>query len=133
MANKVVPKISKPGSDKFPQKGPHNPNVGTSERGIAPKPSGGAAMQGNDRPSAPGQASLARVKNAGNSKSAGSFLPVRKPSAGLANQRVGQTEAPPPGAVSRIAAKTSTPVTANALATQKPTRRKTPAPFYGEF
>lgn len=115
MANKVAPKISKPGSDRFPQKGPHNPNVGTSGKGIAPKPKGGAALPGNDRPSAPEQAALARVKNVGMGQTQGR-MPVQNPPANVVGQKIGQPE----------------PQT-SAAATQKPARRKTPAPFYGEF
>ena len=121
MANKVTPKISSPGSAKFPTKGPHNPNVGTHGSGLAPKPSGGANMPGNDRPSMPQQGGLARVSGAGASSSgssgpAGSFMPVQKPVAGLANQRTGQAN----------------PNT-SAAATKKPKRRGIGAAFFGEY
>jgi hypothetical protein len=121
MANKFIPKVSAPGSAKFTQKGPHNPNVGTHGNGIAPKPSGGAPILGNDRPTGPEQASLARVRNTGSSPSgnsgpAGSFLPARKPQAGLSNQKIGQQN----------------PNT-SAAATSKPKRRGVGAAFYGEY
>lgn len=136
--SKVLPKISKPGSSKFPTKGPHNPNVGTHGSGLAPKPKGGANILGNDRPSMGEQGGLARVKGAVNSasgvgSSAGSFMPVQKPVSGLANQRVGQTEAAPPGSSARVQPKTSTPVVGNAIATNKPRRKGLGAAFYGEY
>ncbi len=115
--NKVAPKISSPGSSKFPTKGPHNPNVGTHGSGLAPKPKGGAAIPGNDRPSMPEQGSLARVANVGASKPAGSFLPVQNNSnAGLKGPKVGQAN-PQTGAA----------------ATSKPKRRGLGAAFYGEY
>ena len=46
----------------------------------------------------------------------GMRMPVQSPKANIGNQRVGQPE-PQTGAA----------------ATQKPSKRKTPAPFYGEF
>ena len=118
--SKLLPAISKPGSIKFPTKGPHNPNVGTHGSGIAPRPKGGAPIPGNDRPTAPSQNGLARVAGTGgNSPSgvggpAGSFLPVQKPVAGVASQRIGQSNPNPAAA-----------------ATKKP-NRKGGAPFYGE-
>lgn len=115
MANKVAPKISAPGSSKFPTKGPHNPNVGTRGSGLAPKPSGGAAIPGNDRPSMPTQAGLARVSNVGTGQNQGA-MPVQKPPAGLQNARIGQQN----------------PQT-SAAATAKPKRRGIGAAFYGEY
>jgi hypothetical protein len=137
MANKFIPKVSSPGSDRFPNGGGRNPNVGTRGSGLAPKPKGGAPIPGNDRPFMPSQGGLARVAGAGNSasgvsSSAGSFLPVQKPVSGLANQRVGQREAAPPGSSTRVRPLTSTPVTGNPLATQKPKRKGFGAAFYGE-
>lgn len=121
MANKFIPKVSAPGSDKFPQLGPHNPDVGTRGSGLAPKPKGGAPILGNDRPSMPENGGLARVSGTGNSPSgssgpAASFLPDRKPQSGLANKRIGQQN----------------PNT-SAAATAKPKRRGIGAAFYGEY
>jgi hypothetical protein len=138
MANKFLPKVSAPGSSRFPNGGGRNPKVGTSGSGMAPVPRGGAPIPGNDRPSMPGQAGLARVAGAGSSptgvgSSAGSFTPVQKPVAGLANQRVGQKEVAPPGSSARARPVTSTAVTGNPVATQKPKRRGIGANFYGEY
>lgn len=130
--SKVAPKISKPGSAKFPQKGPHNPNVGTHGRGLAPRPKGGAAMQGNDRPSMPEQGGIARVRNVGTGFRGGR-MPLQNPPSNIANHPVGQAEAMPPGPGARVAPKTSTPVTGNPVATQKPRRRGVGAAFYGEY
>lgn len=130
--SKVAPKISKPGSSKFPTKGPHNPNVGTHKGGMAPKPQGGAPMPGNDRPSAPGQAQLARVPNVGTGANQGA-MPLEKPPAGLQAQRVGQSEAAPRGAGTRVAPSTKMPVAGNPVATNKPKRRGVGAAFYGEY
>lgn len=113
--NKVAPKISSPGSAKFPTKGPHNPNVGTSGSGLAPKPSGGAAIPGNDRPSMPEQAGLARVRNVGMGK-ADMRLPIQNPPANQKGMKVGQ---PNPNT--------------GAAATSKPKRRGIGAAFYGEY
>ena len=132
MANKVTPKISKPGSARFPQKGPHNPNVGTHGSGIAPKPKGGAALTGNDRPSMPEQGGLARVRNVGAGSPQGR-LPVQSPPANVVGKRIGQTESLPPGPGARVAPKTQTPVTGNPVASQKPRRRGVEAAFYGEY
>lgn len=119
--SKVLPAIKAPGSAKFPTKGPHNPNVGTRGSGMAPKPKGGIPVLGNDRPSAGASAGLARAgsepnSGSGSAGSAGSFLPVQKPQAGLANQRTGQQN----------------PQT-SAAATKKPKRRGIGAAFYGEY
>lgn len=111
--SKVLPKITKPGSSKFPTKGPHNPNVGTHGSGIAPR--NASAGQRTDKLSMPAQGGIARVKNASNAPSAGSFLPVQKPKAGLQNQPIGQ-QVP----------------SASAVATRKP-NRKGGAAFYGEI
>lgn len=115
MANKVSPKISNPGSSKFPQRGAHNPNVGTHGSGIAPKPKGGAAIKGNDRPSMPVQAGLARVSNVGNGQAAGR-LPLQNPPANVVGNKIGQ---PNP----QVAA----------AASQKPKRKGLGASFYGEY
>lgn len=138
MANKFIPKTSAPGSSRFPNGGGRNPNVGTRGSGMAPVPKGGAPIPGNDRPSMPSQGGLARVAGAGSSptgvgSSAGSFTPVQKPIAGLANQRTGQREVAPPGGSMKVSPKTSTPVTGNPIATQKPKRRGLGANFYGEY
>jgi hypothetical protein len=85
MASKVLPKISTPGSGKFPQRGPHNPNVGTRGSGMAPKPKGGANMPGNDRPSMGSQGGLARVTGTGTGD-AGARMPVQSPKANIAGQ-----------------------------------------------
>lgn len=115
--NKVAPKISSPGSSKFPTKGPHNPNVGTHGSGLAPKPSGGAAIKGNDRPSMPASGGLARVADVGGAKPAASVLPVKNnANRGLAGPKVGQAN-PQTGAA----------------ATSKPKRRGLGAAFYGEY
>lgn len=74
MANKVIPKITAPGSAKMPTTGPHNPNVG--RRGVG------------------GQ--LAKVKGVGSSPSgasgpAGSFMPVQNNAmANLTGAKIGQ-------------------------------------------
>src|SRR5262249_34393673 len=116
------PKISAPGSAKFPTNGPHNTNVGRrgQSSALAPKPSGGANILGNDKPSLP-QNGPARIGTqpaspAGVSGPAGSFTPVKKPVSGLANQRIGQKN----------------PETA-AAATKKPKRKGIGAAFYGEY
>lgn len=122
MANKFIPKASKPGSSKFPTTGPHNPNVGKHGSGLAPRPKGGAAMPGNDRPTMPTNGGLARVSGAGSSSSgsagpAGSFLPVQNnANANLRNTRVGQQN----------------PNT-SAAATSKPKRKGLGAAFFGEY
>lgn len=136
--SKVAPKISAPGSAKMPTKGPHNPNVGTHGSGLAPKPRGGAAMPGSDRPSMPQRGGLARVAGAGSSpagvgSSAGSFTPVQKPVAGLANQRTGQREVAPPGSSARVRPLTKTATVGNPVATNKPKRRGIGAAFFGEY
>lgn len=132
MANKVAPKISGPGSGKFPQRGPHNPNVGTHGSGLAPKPSGGAALMGNDRPSQSTQAGLARVKNVG-SGFKGFRLPLQSPKAGISGKQVGQSEADPGGPGISKSPMTSMPVTGNPVATNKPKRRGIGSKFYGEY
>lgn len=69
MANKVAPKISAPGSSKFPNKGGHTDGVkkGSHARGGA----------------------LAKVKPAGLGDSGGR-LPVQSPTANIGSKRVGQ-------------------------------------------
>lgn len=130
MASKVAPAISSPGSSKFSNKGAHNPNVGTRGSGLAPKPKATAP----DRPaSASVQAGMARVKPAGTGANQGA-MPLRKPPAGLKNQRVGQAEKVARGAGSSLSALTQTPRTGNPVATAKPASRKTKgASFYGEY
>lgn len=131
--NKVAPKISKPGSHRFPQKGPHNPNVGTSGSGMAPKP----RQTPPDRPASHAPMhNLARVKNrpsstSGPGNSAGSFNPLQNNAmANLQGQQIGQQEVMPrPG--QRIAPQTQTPVVGNQVATRKPKTRAALA-FYGE-
>lgn len=113
--NKLAPKISSPGSSVFPSKGQHNQNVGTSGSGMAPRPRGGAAIAGNDRPTMPAQAGLARVKNVGMGAAQGR-LPVQSPPANVTGMKVGQPN----------------PQTA-AAASAKPKRRGIGAAFYGEY
>ena len=92
------------------------PNLGTSGKGLAPKPSGGAAISGNDRPSHPQMSGYARVKNA-SSSAMGSFTPVQNNAmANLHNLSVGQPN----------------PNTA-AVATRKPKRKGLGSSFYGEY
>lgn len=123
-------------------KGGRNATTDESRRGaggIAPKPSGGAAMPGNDRPAHPSNGGLARVQDTPSSGSgfaptAGSFNPVQNNAmANLTGQSTGQAEVLPRGNSARIAPKTKTPVTNHPLATAKPKRRGTPAPFYGDW
>lgn len=134
MVNKVAPKISKPGSHRFPQKGPHNPNVGTSGSGMAPRPKGHAPSH---TPSHPPMHNLARVQNrpssaTGQGQSAGSFTPVQNNAmANLENQQIGQQEVAPRGPANRVSAMTQTPMTGNHTATKKPKTRAALA-FYGE-
>jgi len=135
MANKVAPKISKPGSHRFPQKGPHNPNVGTSGKGMAPRPTNGPP---DHTPAHPPMHGLARVANrpsspTGKGNAAGSFTPVQNnANANLVGPQIGQQEyTPPPGA--RIGPHNQNPVTGNAVATHKPQRKGKGAAFFGEF
>lgn len=138
MANKVAPKISKPGSHRFPQKGPHNPNVGTSGSGMAPVPKGGAAIAGNDRPSHSPMNGLARVNNrpsspTGQMPTSGSFMPEQNNAmANLESQQVGQNEVNPRGQSGFSPAMNRNPVTRNPVATHKPQRKGKGAAFYGE-
>lgn len=69
MANKVAPKISAPGSSKFPNTGGHTDGI----------QKGGHARGGP----------LAKVKPAGTGDPAGR-LPVQHPTANQANKRIGQ-------------------------------------------
>lgn len=132
--NKFIPKTSSPKFGKYANTGPHNPNVGTTGLGkIAPKPQGGAALLGNDRPSSPDNGGLARVKKAPMGPNAGNFLPVRKPMPGLQNQRVGQKEMIAPGAEAQIRPQTKTAPVSNPVATNKPKRRGLGANFMGEY
>lgn len=112
MANKVMPKISAPGSAKMPTKGPHNPNVGTRGSGIAPKPAGGAKLF-NANASLSAQAGLARAGSVGMGN-AQMLMPLQHPPANITGQKIGQ----------------QVPNTA-AAATRKP-NRKGGAAFYGE-
>ena len=105
--------------------------------GPAPKPRGGAKMLGHDRPTAGVQASLARVPASGGAAAAGNFLPVRKPSPGLANQRVGQANpgsfTPRSGPGIRVAPVSKAGVDGGPLASRKPKRKGLGAAFYGEY
>lgn len=104
---------------KMPSKGGRNATTNEARRGaggMAPKPSGGAAISGNDRPSAPVGASMARVKGVGSTASGGIPNPVRKPNSNLRNKSVGQPN-PDTGAAS----------------TTKPKRKGIGAAFYGEY
>ncbi len=139
MVSKLLPKMRKPGSSKFPQSGAHNPNVGTSGSGMAPIPSGGANMPGNAQPNHPPMNGLARVKNrpsapTGKMPSAGSFTPVQNNAmANLMGQHTGQAEVMPRGASARISPQTQTPVVGNPNATTKPKRKGLGAAFWGEM
>lgn len=138
MANKFIPKASKAGSDKFPQKGPHNPNVGTSGKGrIAPKPSTGQPLLAQTKGSGPSTAGIARVKSAGTAPAgAQGGPPINNAFHGQKGNAIGQPDPHsfnPPGPGSYKAPVTSGSVVRNALATSKPSKRKNPAPFYGEF
>lgn len=115
MANKFIPKTSKPPAPKFPTSGPHNPNVGTHGSGLAPKPSGGANLLGNDRPSMPAQGGLARVSGVSKGAAQGR-MPVQSPPANVVGQKLGQPN----------------PQT-SAAATKKPKRKGIGAAFYGEY
>lgn len=130
--SKISQRISRPGSSKFPQKGPHNPNVGTSGSGLAPKPSGGAALLGNDRPSNPTTANLARVTDSPMGDSA-LRLPVHHPTANIANRQVGQAEADPGGPGISMSPQTRMPVTRNPVASGKPKRKGLGSAFFGEY
>lgn len=112
--SKVAPKISKPGSIRMPE-GTRNTEKGKHGSGIAPKPSGGANIPGNDKPTMPAQAGLARVKNVGNGQALGR-LPVQNPPANQVGNKIGQ---PNPKTV--------------AAATSKPKRKGIGAAFYGEY
>lgn len=134
MVNKVTPKISPPGSHRFTQKGPHNPNVGTSGSGMAPKP----RQTLPDRPASHAPMhNLARVKNrpssgTGQGQSAGSFTPVQNNAmSNLANQQIGQQEVPPRGPANYMQPMTPTTPVRNHVATRKPKTRAALA-FYGE-
>lgn len=116
--SKILPKISAPGSAKMPTRGPHNPNVGTSGSGMAPR--NASAGQRTDKLSMPAQNGFARVKGAPNSPTgkggpAGSFMPLQDNAmANLTGPKIGQQN----------------PQT-SAAATKKP-NRKGGAAFYGE-
>lgn len=126
------------------EKGGRNATTEESRRsagGIAPRPSGGAALLGNDRPSAPVTASMARVQNRPSSAprgtsgaaNAGSFTPVQNNAkANLTGQSVGQSLVLPRGNSSRVAPKTQTGVTGNPVASNKAKSRKLDA-FYGRL
>jgi len=60
MASKLAPKISAPGSDKFPTSGPHNPNVGS-----------------HGKTSKLANVKAAPTSGSGATGSAGSFMPVQ--------------------------------------------------------
>jgi hypothetical protein len=123
---------------QMPTKGGRNATTNESRRGaggMAPKPSGGAALPGNDRPSMPVQAGLARVKPFGGAPSAGSHLPVQNNA--MRNQSggaVGQQEQVAPGPGTSFSPMTRTSPVKNPVATNKSATRKTKgAAFYGEF
>jgi hypothetical protein len=104
---------------QMPTKGGRNATTNESRRaagGMAPKPSGGAALLGNDRPSHPVQAGLARVKNTGSAASGGIPNPIQKPNSNLRNASVGQPN----------------PNTA-AASTAKPKRKGLGSAFFGEY
>jgi|HubBroStandDraft_6_1064221.scaffolds.fasta_scaffold00134_18 hypothetical protein len=121
---------------QMPTKGGRNATTNESRRGaggMAPKPSGGAALPGNDRPSHPVQAGLARVKQVGGAPAAGSFTPVQNNAqANLLGQSTGQAEVLPRGASANIAAKSQMPVRNNPVATGKPRRKGLGSAFYGD-
>lgn len=128
--------------NKMPTKGGRNATTNEARRGagqIAPRPSGGAALPGNDRPSQPVTASMARVQNrpsspTGKGPTAGSFTPVQNNAkANLTGQPVGQSLVQPRGTSNRIAPKTRTPTVGNPVATNKSNRRGKGAAFYGEY
>ncbi len=103
----------------MPTKGGRNATTNESRRaagGLAPKPSGGAALLGNDRPSHPVTNSMARVLNAGSTSSGAIPNPVRKPNSNLRNSTVGQPN----------------PNTA-AASTAKPKRKGLGSAFFGEY
>jgi hypothetical protein len=79
--NNFIPKAKAPGSMTMPS-GTRNTEKGKHGSGIAPKPSGGADIMGNDRPSMPAQAGLARVKPVGMGFK-GFRLPVQSPQANI--------------------------------------------------
>lgn len=111
-SNKFTPKVKKPGSHKFPQAGPHNPNVGMSGSGMAPKPKstapGAAAITRQAMP----MHNLARVKNTGTG-----------PQLGVTTAPTG----PQPGGMGGMAMP-MTPET-GPVATRKP--KKSNHPFFG--
>jgi hypothetical protein len=127
---------------KMPTKGGRNATTNESRRGvggIAPKPSGGAALLGNDRPSHPVTNSMARVQNrpsapTGKMPTAGSFTPVQNNAqANLTGQPTGQAEVLPRGSSSRISPQTRTPGNSSPNATGKPKRKGLGSAFFGEF
>ena len=115
--NKTLPlTISKPPAMKFPQGG-HTDGIKKGSHaghGIAPKPSGGAPIQGNDRPSMGTMNGLARVQGVGTGPALGR-LPIQNPASNRVSTKVGQT----------------LPNT-SAASTKKP-NRKGGAAFYGEM
>lgn len=113
MANKFIPKTSKPPAPKMPTTGAHNPNVGAHGSGIAPR--NASAGQKTDKLSMPAQAGLARVANVGKGNPQGR-LPVQSPPANVVGSKIGQPN-PQTGAA----------------ATAKPKRKGIGAAFYGEY
>ncbi len=111
--SKLSVKISPPPAMKFAQ-GTRNPSVGISGSGMAPKPTGGAPILGNDRPSMPSQGH-ARVKGVGTGPSL-RRLPLQSPTANVVGQTIGQPN-PETGAA----------------ATAKPNRKGKGAAFFGEY
>jgi hypothetical protein len=128
-------------SMQWQNKGGRNATTNESTRGsgMAPKPSGGAALPGNDRPSHPPMSGLARVQNkpsspTGKMTTAGSFTPVQNNAqANLTGQATGQAEVLPRGSSSQIGPQTKTPKIGNPVATGKPKRKGLGSAFFGEY
>lgn len=136
--SKVLPKISAPGSSKFPNGGGRNPNVGTRGSGLAPKPKYDNPLVSQTKGSGPVGGGIARVPSAGTSatgvgNTAGSFMPVKNnANANQHGRTIGQSEASFSGGA-RVSPKTKTPVTGNPVATNKPQRKGLGSKFYGEY
>lgn len=123
----------------FMPKGKRNTEIGKTGSGLAPKPSGGADILGNDNPSHPVNGGLARVQDrpsspTGKMPTAGSFTPVQNNAlANLTGQTTGQAEVLPRGASARMSPQTKMPTTGNPVATEKPRRKGLGSKFYGEY
>lgn len=129
-------------STQWLNKGGRNATTEASRRAagqLAPKPAGGAALLGNDRPSHPTMGSMARVQNrpsspTGKMPTAGSFTPVQNnANANLTGQATGQAEVLPRGNSARVAPATRTSVTNNPVAAAKPKRKGIGSAFFGEY